>query len=148
MKTLLISNRKGGVGKTTTAINLAANMAKEGQRVLLIDLDTQSHLQYGLGFQKRFAKGIRQALRDKDMTDVIQSSNFENLSIAPADINFDTSSLDISKKRLKKLLKQKEIKEHFDLCIIDTPPTSDSMLNNAMFASDFVIVPMQSEYLS
>lgn len=147
MKTLLISNRKGGVGKSTTALNLAAYMAISGRRVLLIDLDTQSHLQFGLGFTKRFKKGIHKALQSEDLSGAICSTPFKNLSFIPADINYDVSNLDISKKALRRLLKKEEITKTYDVCIIDTPPTSDVMLNNAMVASQYVLVPMQSEYL-
>jgi len=148
LKKLLISNRKGGVGKTTTAINLAAFLGKKGYKVLLVDLDTQSHLQFGLGFKKKFKKGIHSILQEGNIKKIIQKTNFENLYFIPADINFDTSNLDISKKELKKHLNNKSLLNFFDICIIDTPPTSDIILNNAMYASDYVLVPMQSEYLS
>ena len=147
MKTILISNRKGGVGKSTTAVNLAGFMAKSGYRILLIDLDTQSHLQFGLGFKKRFKKGVHSVLKDGDLDKVIQKTSFENLFFIPADINFDVSQLSISKKALRKSLQKSTAFKEFDICIIDTPPTSDVMLNNAMVASDYVLVPMQSEYL-
>jgi len=71
----------------------------------------------------------------------------ENLSFVPADINFDISKLVISKKSLKKLLRKAKIEKSYDFCIIDTPPTSDILLYNAMIASRYVIVPMQTEYL-
>ena len=148
MKKLLISNRKGGVGKTTTAINLAAFLGKKGYKVLLVDLDTQSHLQFGLGFKKKFKRGIHSILQEGNIKKVIQKTDFENLYFIPADINFDTSNLDISKKELKKHLNNKSLQNFFDVCIIDTPPTSDIILNNAMYASDYVLVPMQTEYLS
>lgn len=148
MKTLLISNRKGGVGKTTTAVNLGAFIAKKGYKVLLVDLDTQGHLQIGLGYKKKFKKGIHSALKEKKLDKTIQKTTFENLFFVPADINYDISNLDIPKTSLKKILRKSSIKNYFDLCIIDTPPTSDILLNNAMIASDYVIVPMQSEYLS
>jgi len=147
LNTILISNRKGGVGKTTTAINLASFLAKEGYKVLLIDLDTQSHLQFGLGFKKRFKKGIHKALDDMNLKECIQKTEIENLFFVPADINYDISKLLISKKSLKKLLQKSKIEKEYDICIIDTPPTSDILLYNAMIASKYVIVPMQSEYL-
>jgi len=148
LKKLLISNRKGGVGKTTTAINLAAFLGKKGYKVLLIDLDTQSHLQFGLGFKKKFKRGIHSILQEGNIKKAIQKTYFENLYFIPADINFDTSNLNIYKRELKKYLNNKLLLNFFDICIIDTPPTSDIILNNAMYASDYVLVPMQSEYLS
>ena len=144
MKTILIANRKGGVGKTTTAINLASAFYKQGKRVVIIDLDTQSHIQYGFGYKKSFKKGIHKAMMHGKLDKIIQQTPF-GIYLAPADINFDISNIPNKKNRLKNLLK--EIKNEFDICIIDTPPTSDILLKNGLVASDFVIVPMQTEYL-
>ena len=146
MKKILIANRKGGVGKTTTTINIAAFLAHKGYKVLLVDLDTQSHLQYGLGYTKGFERGIHKALSEKKLGGVIQSTPFENLDIMPADINFDTSAIS-GYKVLSKLLKKAHKKGGYDYCIIDTPPTSDIMLKNALVCSDSTIVPTQAEHL-
>ena len=143
MKSILISNRKGGVGKTTTSINIAAILAKKGFKTLIIDLDTQSHIQFGLGIKKPL-KGIHSALHNKEpLNDYIQKTKFENLFFIPADMNIDTSDLDIKDDELKKSLDNLD----FDYCIIDTPPTNDVILKSAMIASDYVLVPMQTEYL-
>ena len=147
MKTILVSNRKGGVGKSTTAINLAAYIGESGYKVLLIDLDTQSHIQFGLGFKKRFKKGIHKILEVADLQGAIQKTSFLNLSFIPADINYDTSKFIFGIDTLKNILEIIEITYDFDFCIIDTPPTSDNILNNAMYASNYVVVPMQTEYL-
>lgn len=147
MKTILVSNRKGGVGKSTTAINLAAYIGKSGYKVLLIDLDTQSHLQFGLGFKKRFKKGIHKILKNGDLENAIQKTPFLNLFFIPADINYDTSKLNCKVNRLKTILEVIEKVYDFDFCIIYTPPTSDKILNNAMCASNCVVVPIQTEYL-
>ena len=146
MKKLLIANRKGGVGKTTTSINLAACLAAKGKKVLLVDLDTQSHLQYGLGFTKAFDKGIHKALESKKIADVITKTPFSGLDLMPADINYDTSNIK-SYKILSKLLKKIEKKHEYDYCIIDTPPTADIMLKNALLSSDATLVPTQAEHL-
>jgi len=148
MQIILIANRKGGVGKTTTAINLATALTFEGKKVLLLDLDTQSHLQYGLGYKKKFSSGMHKAFGDKSLTKYIQESPFENLDFIPADINFDISELKIKKSTLKKLLSKDNIDKRYDICIIDTPPTSDILLHNALNASHYALVPMQTEYLS
>jgi len=147
LKTILISNRKGGVGKSTTAVNLSAYFSKNGYKVLLIDLDTQSHLQFGLGLKKKFKRGMHKLFLDGDVQGVVQKTDFENLYFIPANINFDTSKLDPSTDTLKNILDMIKIMYEYDICIIDTPPTSDVLLNNALYASDYVIVPMQTEYL-
>ncbi len=145
MKTILIANRKGGVGKTTTSINLATAFALKNKKVLLIDLDTQSHLQYGFGIKKGVKKGIHKALIHGKIDDIIIPTKYDNLFLAPADINFDISEIPNKKNRLKRMLR--DISKKYDICIIDTPPTSDILLNNALIASQYVIVPMQTEYL-
>ena len=143
MKTILIANRKGGVGKTTTAINLATAFGLKGKKVLVIDLDTQGHIQYGFGYNKTFKKGIHRSLIYGKIDNIIDT-NFK-ISFIPADINFDISNIPNKKNRLKNLLK--EVKNDYDICIIDTPPTSDILLKNSLIASDYVLVPMQTEYL-
>ena len=142
MKTVLISNRKGGVGKTTTTINIASVLAKKGYKTLIVDLDTQSHIQFGLGVKKPL-KGIHSALvKNENIENYLQKSVFKNLYFVPADMNMDTN-LQIDENLLREKLKDL----NFDYCLIDTPPTNDLMLKSAMIASDFVIVPMQTEYL-
>jgi len=143
MKTLLITNRKGGVGKTTTTLNIATTLAKT-KKILIIDLDTQGHIQYGLGIRHNFNIGIHKALVDDiHIKYLIQKTNIKNISLIPANINFNSSLIQDTEK-LKHILKQSR---DFDLCIIDTAPISDSMLEMAIVASDFVIVPMKTEYL-
>ena len=142
MKTLLITNRKGGVGKTTTTLNIAFNLAKT-KKVLIIDLDTQGHIQYGLGIRHNFELGIHKALiEDIDIKYLIQKTNYKNIYFIPANINFNSSLIQNTEK-LKHILTKRD----FDLCIIDTAPISDSMLEMAIKASDFIIVPMKTEYL-
>jgi len=146
MKTILITNRKGGVGKTTTSINIATELANRGYKTLLIDLDTQGHIQYGLGVKHNFSYGIHSVLEnsDIDIKFLIQKSKIKNLFFIPADINYNSSLLQ-NKKALKKLLKN--IDNKYDVCIIDTAPMSDTLLEIAIIASNGVIVPMKTEHL-
>lgn len=146
MKTLLVANRKGGVGKTTTAIAISTVLSMAGKRVLVVDLDTQGHLQFGIGINKASKGGIHRAMIKNDVTQLVGKTSYKNLSIIPASINFDTSELANDKTVLAKLLKN--VENDFDVCIIDSPPTSDILVNSAMLAADFVITPMQTEYLS
>lgn len=146
MKKILITNRKGGVGKTTTTLNFANEFAKRGYKTLLIDLDTQGHIQYGLGIKHNFEYGVHSALvsDEMDIKLLIQKSKVKNLSFIPANINYN-SSLVQNKKALKKILKK--VDDKYDICIIDTAPMSDTVLEMAILASDYVVVPMKTEYL-
>lgn len=146
MLTILVTNRKGGVGKTTTSLNLSACFAKRGLRTLVVDLDTQGHVQYGLGFKKPFEKNIHESIQNKiSLHHFVVKSKHENLSFIPAGINSITRYDKINKKRLKKLLKP--LSNDYDICIIDTAPTNDSSLQMALCAADFVLIPMQTEFL-
>jgi len=146
MKTILITNRKGGVGKTTTSINIAYGLALSGKKVLLIDLDTQGHIQYGLGINHIFNYGIHKALNGEkiDIKFLIQKTKIKNLFFIPADINYNSSLLQ-NKNSLKKFLRK--VDKHFDICIIDTAPISDTILEMSIIASNYIIVPMKTEYL-
>ncbi|NPA55497.1 MAG: ParA family protein [Epsilonproteobacteria bacterium] len=146
MITILITNRKGGVGKTTTTLSIAAEFAQRGYKTLLIDLDTQGHIQYGLGIKHDFEYGIHKAIQkeDIDIKLIVQKSKMKNLYFIPANINYNSSLLQ-NKKTLKKLLRK--VKDEYDFCIIDTAPMSDTVLEMAILASDYVIVPMKTEYL-
>ncbi len=147
MITILAANRKGGVGKTTTAVNLAAWLGRMGKKTLLIDMDTQGHLQYGLGFKKPFDKGIHETLKNGNILEIIHTTDFENLDLIPASINFDVSLLGDNKTLLKKRFEDSKIDEIYDICIIDTPPTSDTIIFNALSVGNYALVPMQTEHL-
>jgi len=148
LKTILITNRKGGVGKTTTTVNLASWLGLMGKTVLIIDLDTQSHVQYGFGYMKPFESGIHTALIDKqDLNGIIYETNCENVFLLPADINFDISKIRQDDRQLARLMRKSKLKDIFDICIIDTPPTSDILLSSALAISDVAIVPLKTEFL-
>ena len=146
MKRLLIANRKGGVAKTTTTVTLGYLFAKTGLKVLIVDLDTQGHIQYGLGIKHCFEHGIHTALEEEsvDVKLLIQKSRIKNLDFIPANINFNSSKLQ-GVTRLDQLLEPLE--DRYDLILIDTAPMSDTLLEMALFASNYVVVPMKTEYL-
>jgi chromosome partitioning protein len=149
MKTLLITNRKGGVGKTTTTVNLAACLGLLGKTVLIIDLDTQGNVQYGFGFKKPFKKGIHSAMKEGlDLNSLIYETKYQNIFLIPSDINFEIFKIKQNNKLLLKLIKSSNINDSFDICIIDTPPTSDILLSNALVVSDWAIVPLKTDFLS
>jgi chromosome partitioning protein len=148
VKTILITNRKGGVGKTTTSVNIASWLGELGYAVLVIDLDTQSHIQYGLGFDKPFKNGIHKAFETKqNLNEIIHETNYKNLFLIPADVNYPINKIKQDSRQLLKLIRKSKIKNIFDICIIDTPPTSDILLLNALSVSDVAIVPVKTEFL-
>jgi len=143
VKKILITNRKGGVGKTTTTVNLAYFFAKNGYKTLIIDLDTQGHIQYALGVKANFEYGIHSFLNGEDIKikHIIHKSNIKNLYFIPANINVNHTVKD------KNLLKKGLERLNFDICLIDTAPSSDDLLESAIIASDHAIAPMKCEYL-
>ena len=149
MKTILVTNRKSGVGKTTTSVNLSVELALRGYRVLLIDLDTQGHLQIGLGVKEHFLMGIHDMLeKGRFYRKSLHRTFLKNLYFIPAHVNFNISEFSAHSVVLSKIFKKIKSKTVFDFCIIDTPPTSDTLLRNSLKVSDYAIIPMQCEYLS
>jgi chromosome partitioning protein len=149
VKTILVTNRKGGVGKTTTSLNVAVNLALKGYKVLLIDIDTQGHIQVGLGEDKEYSLGIHDMLKlNKFYKKSIHKTSIKTLDFIPAHVNFDISEFANESVKLKKIFKKIKEKKSYDFCIIDTPPTSDTLLKNALIVSDYALIPMQCEYLS
>ncbi len=149
MLVISIANRKGGTGKTTTAVNLAAEMAARGLKTLLIDLDTQGHASFGLGFKdlnslKHFSHNVFEN-PDFDFKKAIYETQFENLFLSPANINFVNKS-----EKFEELLLYKSISSlnGFDRVIIDTPPTLDIFLISALCASDAIIIPFLPHFLA
>lgn len=148
---IAIANQKGGVGKTTTSVNLSACLAYLGKKVLLIDIDPQGNTSSGLGVKKgELESCIYDVLiNDEDIKEVIQKTAVDNLYIVPATISLAGAEIElvstISREvRLKKSVQ--EIKNNFDFIIIDCPPSLGLLTINALTAADALIIPVQCEY--
>lgn len=152
MKIVSIFNQKGGVGKTTTNINLAAYIALQGHKVLVIDIDPQGNSSSGLGVDKDNIENTTYELLvgETDINDtVISLENIENLKIIPSNMNLAGADLELSYiENRESILKTKLglLEESFDFIIIDCPPSLGLLTINALTASDSVLIPMQCEY--
>lgn len=150
-KVISFSNKKGGVGKTTTVVNMAAYCADFGKRVLLIDLDSQGNATTGLGFSKSsLKKSVYSVLIDDDkVSNNILPTEVTGLDILPANVDLSSAEVDLVYKRGREsILKNalKEVKDNYDYIFIDCPPSLGLLTINAWVASDSVLIPLQSEY--
>lgn len=148
---IAISNRKGGTGKTTVSVNIAAELAALGRRVLLVDLDSQGHCAVGLGIKMAQGESTVHSLfidPAARLTDAIRETSFPNLSLVPADQLFEHGSGIRDERRLALALTEEEIAERFDVVIVDTPPSLDILLLNALYAANWVLVPYVPHHLS
>ena len=148
---IAITNQKGGVGKTTTSVNLSACLAFLGKKVLLIDIDPQGNATSGIGVNKGEIQGCIYdvLIDDEDVDNVICQSKIDNLDIIPATISLAGAEIElvstISREvRLKHALQN--VKEKYDYILIDCPPSLGLLTINALTASDAVIIPVQCEY--
>jgi chromosome partitioning protein len=152
-KILGVVNQKGGVGKTTTAINLSACLALEGLRILLVDCDPQANASSGLGIVRDDNRhSIYDVLvGDSEAGQVILPTNVENLSLLPGSKNLTGANIELSSAadramRLRESLAP--IKDNYDLVVLDCPPALDLLTLNVLVAADTLIVPMQAEYFA
>jgi len=150
-KIISFSNQKGGVGKTTSAVNVAASLGILGNKVLLIDLDPQGNATSGVGISKKqLANTINDVLLgDVKAEDAIIKTDFDNLDVLPANIalasaEYNLYQMDGAENVMKNALSG--IKDRYDYIIIDCPPSLSMLTVNAMVASDGVIIPMQCEF--
>ncbi len=148
---LVITNRKGGTGKTTTSVNLAAEFAASGRRVLLIDLDTQGHCAVGLDASP--AKGeptVHDLFRSTQfrLADAIRPTAWPNLHLAPANTVFEHGSGGSDPLRLADALHSEGLTDRYDLILLDTPPSFDDLLMNALCAAGKVLIPFVPHPLS
>ncbi|MDD7114967.1 MAG: AAA family ATPase [Lachnospiraceae bacterium] len=150
---IAIANQKGGVGKTTTSINLSACLAEQGKKVLLVDMDSQGNTTSGLGLEKNdLDNTIYEVLRDEiSINDAIIEIKdcFENLSLIPANRNLAGAEIElITAENMQFILKEKlaPIRDQYDYIILDCPPALGMLTVNAMTASDSVLVPIQCEF--
>jgi chromosome partitioning protein len=151
-KILVIANQKGGVGKTTTAINLAASLAAAEQRVLLVDIDPQANATSGVGVAPYEGKSTYEVLvNDMDPNDVILESQMPYLSVLPSHINLVGAEIEMVEKKDREYLMRealKKVDERFDFVVIDCPPSLGLLTLNALSAADSVMIPVQCEYFA
>ncbi|MFA5311493.1 MAG: AAA family ATPase [Candidatus Omnitrophota bacterium] len=150
-KVITTCNQKGGVGKTTTAINIAVFLAVAGKKVMLIDLDPQANATSGIGLNKHniIKSTYHVLLEELDIMDILQPANIPNLFVAPANLDLTGAEVELvgslgREYRLKRALEK--VKSEFDFFIIDSPPSLGLLTINGLCAADSVLIPVQCEY--
>ena len=149
-KIIAVANQKGGVGKTTTAVNLSTILAKKGKKVILIDGDPQGNATSGLGIEKEVENSLYDVLiGEVDIKSTLQDTCVKTLKVCPSNMNLAGAEVELvnlmsREQRLKEKLE--EVKDEFDFIIIDCPPSLGLITLNAFTAADSVLIPVQCEY--
>lgn len=150
-RAIVVANQKGGVGKTTTAINLSACLAEAGKKVLAIDMDPQGNMTSGLGVEKDEVENTvyELLLSEATVEECLQNEVIENLSLIASNINLAAAEIELVGVEEKEYILQKavgKIKDNYDFIIIDCPPSLSMLTINSMCLADTVLVPIQCEY--
>ena len=151
-RVISIANQKGGVGKTTTAVNLSSILTKRGKKVILIDADPQGNASSGLGLEKITDNSLYDVLiNDVSIEETLKNTCVKNLKVCPSNMNLAGAEVElVSQMSREQRLKEKvdEIKDKYDFIIIDCPPSLGLITLNAFTASDSVLIPVQCEYFA
>lgn len=152
MRTIAIANHKGGVGKSTTAINLGAALARLGRKVLLIDTDAQGHTTIGLNIKTKDKQTVAELLCDDSVKpkDVIQKTYIDGLDIIPSDLSLAVAEMKLSSMSAKEFKLRNKLKglKGYDVVLFDCPPTFGTLPMNVFACADEIILPLQLSYFS
>ena len=146
---IAVSNQKGGVGKTTTSVNLAACVAERGKRVLLVDIDPQGNASSGLGVAERTPSVYDVLLGEESAGAAVRKTEFDNLSVLPSDMALAGAEIELVAIPERETLLRKSleaVRDQYDYIFIDCPPSLSLLTLNAMTAADSVLIPIQCEY--
>ena len=150
-RTIAIANQKGGVGKSTTAINLSSCLGEMGQKVLTIDMDPQGNTTSGMGVEKNEVENTiyELLLGESKLEDCIIPLNFDNLSLIPSNVNLAGAEIELIGVEDKEFILKNaidQVRDQYDFIIIDCPPSLGLLTLNAFTAADSVLIPIQSEF--
>ena len=151
-RVIAIANQKGGVGKTTTVVNLAAAVSKMNRTVLVIDLDPQANATTGLGLTPQDGVSLYPCLiEQRQIADMIQPTPYENLNIIPSEVNLSGSEIDLAQRSdrlqvVRNVLQAIRDANVFDYILLDCPPSLGILMTSTLAAADGILVPMQAEY--